>query len=294
MNKKFFSYSATKTPELKMRPARSNKGTFGNVLIIGGSRGMSGAPYFSAKAAYLMGTGLVRIYSPEYNRNILQTILPEALVVPYDEASPDISALSYAMKKSNAIAIGMGLGKSKSAKQILEFVLSNANCPLLLDADALNIISENKSLWNYINPERKTVITPHVGEMSRLTNICTEKILEDISFYADEFAQKHKIICLLKDEKTIVSNGYTPSPTYQNQSGNNGMATAGAGDVLDGIIISLIAQGYEEFFATCVGAYIHGVAGDIASSELSEFSVTASDIMNSIPQAIKKHIKITS
>ena len=263
---------------LPARPARSNKGTFGRVLIVGGSYSMSGAAYFSGKAAYRTGAGLVQIMSPKENRVIYQTQLPEALLALYDTEVPDESAIKNAVCRANSLAVGMGLGTDDTSKSILKWVLEAVNSPPVIDADALNILSAHPELWELV--PKGSIITPHPAEMSRISRLTVDQVCADIAGTAARFAKEHSVICLLKDHNTAISDG---ERTAINTSGNSGLATGGSGDVLAGIIAGLLAQGCKAFDAAALGAYIHGLAGDDAASRLSEYSVMASDIIDSLP-----------
>ena len=267
---------------LPERPVRSNKATFGKVLCLAGSYCMSGAAYLCAKAAYRSGTGMVRVLTPEENRIIIQTSLPEALVSVYDSNSPDTSELIEGIKWADVVVAGPGLGRSEGALALLTALLRNTVKPLVLDADALNLISENPKLWETV--PRGTVITPHPGDMSRLCGCSIDEILRDVSGICQGFAHAHGVVCVLKDHATAVSDG---EEIYVNSTGNSGMATAGSGDVLAGIIGALLGQGMTLFAAAAIGVRIHGMAGDAAADLLGEYSVMASDIIDCIPKVMK-------
>ena len=273
---------------LPKRQPRSNKGDYGRVLCICGSSGMAGAAYLAAKAAYRMGAGLVEIFTHESNRVILQTALPEAIVSVYtDEYSAD--DLIPSLKRASCIVAGCGLGVTPLSRQILSDLLINndiKNTPLVLDADGLNILSKNPSLLKYA---KGAVMTPHPAEMSRLTGCTVESILDNTAKEACKYAKAHSVICLLKDHRTVVSDGSTR--IYRNLTGNSGMATGGSGDVLSGIIGGILAQlgnvSSDIFTLTALGAYIHGRSGDLAAKDLGEYSLMAGDIIEYIPKALK-------
>lgn len=272
--------------DLKMIPKRkkySNKGTFGKVLVIAGSLNMAGAAYLSAKATYRTGAGLVNIYTVDENREILQTLLPEAVLTTYDGEKLDEEELISKVLESNAIIIGPGMGIGISTKDILEIVLTYAKSPIIIDADAINVISKNPELLD--NHNKDIIITPHLGEMSRLINKDIAKISENIIQEAEKLASEKNLVCVLKDTRTVVADGN--GSTYLNQSGNNGMATGGSGDVLTGIIAGLIAQGINSKDATTLGVYIHGLSGECASDELGNYAVMADDIINSINHIVR-------
>ena len=269
---------------LPKRIENSNKGTYGRVLVIGGSPCMSGAAYFAAKSAYRTGAGLVEILTHEETRVILQTLIPEAILSVYNSKKIDFKAIQTSLDKANVVIIGMGLSQSASSLEILKFTLKNCKSPLLIDADGLNLIAAHRELLIDLSSYNSSVIiTPHVAEMSRLTGIEISEIASNIPLCAQEFSDQNNVICVLKDHNTAIAKPNFDK-IYINQSGNNGMSTGGSGDVLDGIIGALVAQGLEPYDAATLGVYIHGLAGDIASKKLSEYSVMASDIIDALPQ----------
>lgn len=281
----FFSYSPSALERMPIRPENSHKGTFGRVLVIGGSPCMSGAAYFSAKAAYRTGAGLVQILTHEDNRIILQTQLPEAILSTYSEKDFNEDLISEAIEKADVIVIGVGLGQTPLAERILSLTLSAADAPIIADADALNLIAKRLSLLD--TASAPIIITPHMAEMARLCHTDISEIMANQVGFATSFAEKNSLICVLKDHETVVCDGNVNSPIYINKSGNSGMSTGGSGDVLTGIIAALIAQEMPLFEATTLGVYIHGLAGDAASDELGEYSVMASDIIEHISTVIK-------
>ncbi len=275
-----FSYTEEILASLPRRPARSSKGDFGRVLLVCGSCGMAGASYLAALGAYRAGAGLAEIFTPEKNRIILQTLIPEAVLTVYDTDRPDTDILSERLERCDAVAVGCGLGKSKASLELLKTVLKNAKIPAVIDADALNLISEHPFLLKYAKGH---IITPHMGEMSRLTGLSIDEILNDPKGVAQDFAKKHSLVCVLKDYNTVVSDG--SERIYVNRSGNSGMATGGSGDVLAGVIASLLAQKHLALSsrdAASLGVYIHGLAGDRAANMLGEYAVMATDIANNI------------
>lgn len=285
MEKAFFSYRPSDLARIPARPIESNKSTFGRVLVIGGASGMSGAAYFSAKAAYRTGAGLVHILTHEDNRIILQTQLPEAILTVHgDNPEACRASILAAMERADVIVIGVGLGQSDGARDLLRLTLSHANVPLVIDADALNIIARDPSILDLASAP--IVVTPHMMEMARLCDRTVSEIIADSLHYAVDFAEKNALICVLKGHETIVADN-DEHPIYLNKSGNSGMATGGSGDVLTGVIAALIAQGMDPFDATTLGVYIHGLAGDAASDDLGEYSVMATDIIEHISAVIK-------
>lgn len=282
----FYSYNKDQLFDLlPKRRQNSHKGTYGRLLIIGGSSGMCGAPYFSAKAAYRTGVGLVEIFSCAENRTTLQALIPEAILTVYDQNSIDPYALGASISRADAVAIGMGLSESPAALELIAYTLDKCTSPLIIDADALNLISKNKQLWTLI--KAPVIITPHLAEMSRLSGWDIPSIANNIPLCAKSFADVQKVICVLKDHHTAVASPLDEK-VYINQSGNSGMSTAGSGDVLDGVIGALLAQRLDPVNAASLGVFLHGLAGDVASSELSEYSVMASDIIEAIPKVLLK------
>lgn len=281
MNK--FSYTPDQLGTLlPKRTQTSHKGTYGRVLIIGGDKCMSGAPYFSAKAAYRVGAGLVEVLTHEANRVIIQTLLPEAVMSTWSDTESDAerSSILRSISRASVIAVGMGLSQSERASQILKTVLTERRCPIVIDADALNIISADPTLLPLIG--EGAVITPHPLEASRLSGISVPELVSDPPHYAKALSDRFGAVCLLKDHRTAVASPDSEK-VYVNTSGNSGMSTGGSGDVLDGVIAGLIAQGLAPMDAACLGAYIHGLAGDAAAERLSEYSLIASDIVDAIP-----------
>lgn len=276
-----FSFNTFPTDLMPKRKERSSKGDFGRILCVCGSRGMAGAAYLCAKAAYRTGAGLVEILTPEENRIVLQTSLPEAIITPYT-ADNATELLFASMQKATCIAAGCGLSVTPESRKLLSVLLHNvdtAKTPLILDADALNLISKNPSFLKYI---KGAIITPHALEFSRLSGNSTEDILTSPADLAYEYAKKNSLICVLKDHNTVISDG--GSRLYINNTGNNGMSTAGSGDVLAGILAGLASQSrIASLDIAALGVYIHGLCGDIAARRLSQYSVIASDIIDALP-----------
>lgn len=279
-------------------PDRANKGMMGRVLVVCGSydpcgASMCGAAYFAARSAYLCGAGVVEIFTARENYSAVAALVPEAVfsLYGYDESADAVSErLALSVKRSDSVIIGCGLGKSALSRALVKAVLCEAECPLVIDADGLNILSEDESLWSCLNDEQgeRTVITPHPGEMARLSGRSIGEILDSIPKSAQNFAIEKGIICLLKDHNTAVSDG---NIVYINQSGNPGMATAGMGDALAGIIGALIARsekgdGEDILSRVAASAYLHGLAGDLAADRCGQYSLTAGELLAEIPNAI--------
>lgn len=278
-----YTYGKEDLERLPKRPAYSNKGSFGKVLLVAGAANMAGAAYLSAKAAYRMGAGLVRIYTGETNRHILQNLIPEAVLTTYKEEEASLEALKESLKWADVAAIGPGLGKSFTALRVLEYVLKNAQIPLIIDADGLNLLAGHPEWLK--EHKQQVIITPHLGEMSRLTGKEISDISSDLLHTAAEFARENELTCVLKDARTVVA---TPDQRiYINRTGNNGMATGGSGDVLTGVITGLIAQHMPVEEAAAFGVFLHGMAGDAAAKRCGMYGLMAHDLVDSISEILK-------
>ncbi len=276
-----YNWNDVKNMYPKRKP-NSHKGSYGKVGLIVGSKGMSGAAYLCAKAAYLTGAGLVQIYTHEDNRVILQKNLPEAIVSTYD--SFDEKQLDKLIEWSDVIGIGCGMGQSDLAKQILKYVVQNRTQPLVIDADGLNILSENKELLSI--QSSPIILTPHMKEMSRLVSCSVQELQERRVELLQEFVDTYLVTCVLKDARTLVAE--KERPLYLNMTGNAAMAKGGSGDVLAGIISATLAQHMDAFTGTALSVYLHGAAGDLAKDIHGNYSVLASDIVNAIGEVLKQ------
>lgn len=265
---------------LPIRTKFDHKGTFGHALLIAGSYGKMGAAVLASKACLRSGVGLLTTHVPHMGFPIIQTAVPEAMASIDQHDSmfttfPDLTPFA-------SIGIGPGLGMKKNSCRALYDLITQAKMPLVIDADALNILAENKT-WLTKLPEG-SVLTPHPGEFKRLvgeTANSYEAIQKQIAF-----AEKYNCVVVLKGAHTSVA---APNGTLcWNSTGNPGMATAGSGDVLTGIILGLLTQGMTSFDAALAGVYLHGMAGDIAAKKYSEFSLVAGDIIKGIGKAFIK------
>lgn len=265
---------------LPVRHMRSNKGSYGRALVVGGGENMAGAALLAAFASYRTGCGLVRVLSHEKNRLVLQSGLPEALYLPWQQGEALESSLAWA----SAVSIGPGLGRSAEAEELLRKALLLWKGPLVLDADALNLLAENADLRRLVQAGAPVIVTPHPGEMSRLTGKSVQEILTWLPETAMEFAKAQGVICVLKDARTVVTDG---NRLYINTSGNNGLATGGSGDVLTGILCGLLAQGMAPFEAACLGVYLHGLAGDAAAERVGQRGMTAGDVVAQIAGVLR-------
>ena len=259
---------------IKPRDPKAYKGTFGHALLYAGSHGMAGAAVLSARACLRSGVGLLTVCSPSCNNDILQISVPEAMTVASDDlyANTDLS-------RYNAIGAGPGLGLGDSQTAILEKLLKSSSCPMVLDADALNIISSSKYLLEYV--PAGSVFTPHPGELQRLVGTASDR--NDLIQKAQALAVENSITVVVKGAPSVT---VTPGgKMYVNTTGNPGMATGGSGDVLTGMVLALLAQGYESEQAALIAVYIHGLSGDIAARRLSMTAMTSADIADSLPAA---------
>lgn len=254
----------------------THKGSQGHALLIGGSYGKIGAMALSSKACLKTGCGLVTVFIPRCGYEIIQTAIPEVMVLT-DVQEKHISKIDFDFTPQ-AIGIGPGLGlELETQNAFLEF-LTNDKTPLVIDADALNILSQNKE-WLSLLPN-KTILTPHQKELERLIgkwNSDTEKLEKTIAF-----SKLHQLIIVMKGAPTKIIDGET---IYENTTGNAALATAGTGDVLTGMITSLLVQSYESIDAAILGVYLHGLTADIALPETGYQSFLASDIISNIGRA---------
>ncbi len=262
---------------LKKRVHFAHKGNFGHALLITGSYGKMGAAILSAKACLRSGTGLVSVYSARGGNNILQTSIPEAMFIS-DKNGKIITRIPKETDEYTVIGCGCGIGKQKRTAKAIKRLLIYTNKPLILDADALNIIAENE--WQKLIP-KNSIITPHPKEFERLTGKVSSS-LERLE-KAIEFARKLEIIVILKGANTAII--LPTGKVFFNSTGNSGMATAGSGDVLTGIITGLVAQKYSPSEAAILGVYLHGLAGDMALKNNSQESLLARDIIENICEA---------
>lgn len=272
-------------PLIKSRKRFAHKGSFGHGLLIAGSYGMAGASILSAKACLRSGIGLLTVHVPIHNHDLLQITVPEAIV------QTDIHERYFAepveLRRYNALAIGPGLGQEEDTALAMMEQIQGCHLPVVLDADAINILSTHRN-WLSRLP-KQCILTPHLGELERLIGKCMDSY-ERIT-KVKELASYLQSYILIKGAWTAI---VTPEGhCHFNPTGNPGMATAGSGDVLTGILLALLAQGYSPEESCKLGVYIHGLAGDIAAKSLSEISMTAGDIIEALPSAWKKILNDT-
>lgn len=268
--------------EFKMpyREQNSNKGTFGKVLNFAGSKNYIGAAYLSSAAVLKSGAGYVALSTEKNIISAVSKLLPDAVFLSRNEGLNNINNF-------NVVLLGCGLGQTINSKRLFKEVVNRAvkfNKNLLIDADGLNILAKNN-----IRLPQNTVITPHPAEAARLLGVEVNDVLGDLENSAKKLSEKYNCVTVLKTHRTIVCN--FEGSIYKNEHGNSALAKAGTGDVLAGIISALIAQKMECFEAAKLGVYLHSRAGEIASDELTEYSVLASELIKYLPAAIKEIIR---
>lgn len=282
-----YIYDGMEGCKLPVRWQSSNKGSYGKTAVVAGLGGMLGAAFFSAKAAYKTGCGLVKVLSIKENKDILMSMLPEAIYVEMDEGSSTIKEiLENLVRDCRALVIGPGLGISESSYELVKAALE-LKMPVVFDADALNIISRHRDLLKKLCENH--IVTPHILEMSRLMNVDKSEIIHDIVLATEDFVKQYGCTCVLKDSTTVVASIIDSKiQTYVNVNGNSAMATGGSGDVLSGMIGGFLSQKMKNHEAAELGVFLHGKAGDVAADKMSQYSVTASDIIDQIPGAFLK------
>jgi len=278
-------------PKLKPRAVDGHKGDYGKVCIIAGGLGMSGAAALAGRAALRAGAGLVRVATPKSVLPIVAAIEPSFTTIPLPEdnkgriSAKAIGTILETVEQNDAMAFGPGVGIGGALRSILEMLLVQKSLRLVIDADGLNNLAGIKN-W----PDRskaKLILTPHPGEFKRLwSGLLREELPTNRQDQALQLAQKTNTIIVLKGAGTVVTDG---EKVYINKTGNPGMATAGSGDVLTGVITALLGQGLSGFDAAILGVYIHGLAGDIAAGKVGQVSLMTTDIIDSLPGAFLKN-----
>lgn len=276
-------------PKLPPRPVEGHKGTFGRVLVIAGSVGMTGAAALVGRAALRAGSGLVRVATARSALPIVAAIEPCYTTLPLAEDSEGrisakaVNAILSAVQENDVAAVGPGMGQSPGLRSLIGTLLQQEGLRLLIDGDGLNNLSRLPDWPKKCRAD--VVLTPHPGEMKRLwSGLFREEMPKDRKETAIRMAQATEAVVALKGAGTVVTDGRR---VYVNTTGNPGMATAGSGDVLTGVITSLVGQGLSRLDATILGVYIHGMAGDIASSRLGQVSLIATDIIDTLAEAFK-------
>lgn len=269
----------TRLPAAPLRPVDAHKGTFGRVLIVAGSRGMSGAACLAGLGALRGGAGLVCVAVPAGIQSVVAGYESSYLTADLPEdgdgqlAASACAAVQSRLTDLSAAAIGPGLGQSEGVRHVVRHLYATADCPLVVDADGLNAVA-GTALLDAV-PTAARILTPHPGEFARLTGLSTAEIQSNRETVALEFARRTGTILLLKGAGTVITDGHRLAI---NDTGNPGMATGGCGDVLTGVIAALLAQGLPPFDAAQLGAWLHGRAGDLAAEHLSCCGLIASDL----------------
>ena len=264
------------------RAENAHKGDFGKILLLCGSRGYTGAAYLAAQASLRSGAGLVFLGVPESIYQIEAVKLNEAIVFPLPDEDGKLSAAAIPeilerLPNMDAVLIGPGLGQSEGVFQVVKTVLEQAACPVVLDADGINLIATHKDIVR--GRTGTTVLTPHGGEFARLGGASGDRVAA-----ATEMANDLGCILLLKGHGTVITDGNT---TYINPTGNPGMAVGGSGDVLAGMITELLGQGIEPLQAAACGAWLHGAAGDLCAAQIGQYGMLPTDMVNVLPRLLK-------
>ena len=283
------------------RPVCSHKGTYGRVFVLAGSTGMTGAAVLASQAALRAGAGLVTLGIPKSLNPIVETKLSEVMTTPLPETTEGSLALSakpqileFIERTASVLAIGPGLSQHPETADLIKNLVREIDRPAVIDADGLNALAEGGTdcptsrfkLNNPLSSElSQTVLTPHPGEMARLTGLSVRDIERDRIGVAQKFAQEHGVILILKGVPTVIAHG--TGEVWLNSTGNPGMATGGMGDVLTGLIAGLMAQGVSIPEAAVLGVYLHGLAGDISAEVTGMHGLIAGDVLEAIPEAIK-------
>jgi hydroxyethylthiazole kinase-like uncharacterized protein yjeF len=273
---------------LSRRKADSHKGDFGHIFILAGSAGFSGAAVLCAEAALRSGAGLVTLGIPASLNNPIIKVKPaEVMTLPLPETKEgSLSASAYRKikefsRKADIIAIGPGLSQNKATQALILRVISGIDKPMVIDADGLNALAKRLKCL-----KENAVLTPHPGEMSRLTGLTVAEIQKNRKKVAKDFANEYNVEIVLKGKNTVVADN--KNNFYVNKTGNPGMAKGGSGDVLTGIIAAFLGQKMNRFQAAKYAVYLHGLAGDLAAKRKTQISMTASDIIDMLPEAIKR------
>jgi NAD(P)H-hydrate epimerase len=279
---------------LPLREPDAHKGSFGHIFVIAGSLGLTGAAALTSLGALRSGVGLVTLGIPQSLNEIMERKLTEVMTKPLAETKEKTLGLTAYEEikkfssKVDVLALGPGLSINPETSELVRKIVSGINLPMVIDADGVNALAGHLRILKTIRPSDHPtkIITPHPGEMARLLNISASQVQEDRIGIAQKVAQEYKVIVVLKGARTVIAS--SRGDTYLNPSGNPGMASGGSGDVLTGLIASLIGQKMEPLEASKAGVYIHGLAGDMAAQEKGEMSLIASDLLERIPQVLKR------
>lgn len=268
---------------LPERDPWGHKGSFGKILLLCGSKGYTGAAYFAAIGALRTGAGLTFLGVPEsiYEIEAIKLNEPVVFSLPDDEGKLSFLAVPEILKRlpqMDAVLIGCGLGQSNGTLAAVKAVLEHAKCPVVVDADGINVLSEHKDILR--GRQYPTILTPHDGEFLRFGGTLGDDRMASAAYFAKEW----NCILLLKGHETCITDGTTG---YRNHTGNPGMAVGGSGDVLAGVIVSLLGQGIAPLEAAACGAWLHGAAGDICAEEIGQYGMLPSDILNALPRLLR-------
>ncbi len=274
--------------QLLKRSKEAHKGSYGYVLVVGGSVGLTGAVCFCAQSALRAGAGLVKVAVPQSLNSIIESKLTEVMSLPLDEIEGCLAARGFgkikkSLDKVNLLVVGPGAGLHSSTQKLIIKIIKKIDKPLVLDADAINTLAINLKVLDK-RKNKDITLTPHLGEFSRLIKTEVSQIVENRKELAKKFALRYNLNLVLKGHNTLVTDG---KEIFENNTGNPGLATAGTGDVLGGLIAGLAAQGIDSFLAAKIGVYLHGLAGDLAAKEKTQNCLIASDLLSYLPQAIK-------
>lgn len=265
------------------RDPYAHKGDFGKILLLCGSRGYTGAAALAAMGALRSGAGLVYLGVPESIYAIEAVKLTEPVVFPLPDEDGKLGLLAVneiqeLLPKMDAVLVGCGLGQSQGTFVVVKAVLENAQCPVVLDADGINVLREHKDILR--GRQHPTILTPHDGEFTRFGGTIGENRMASAAYFAREW----NAIVLLKGHRTCITDGHTH---YENHTGNPGMAVGGSGDVLAGIIVSLLGQGLKPLEAAACGAWLHGAAGDLCAEEIGQYGMLPTDMLCALPRLLK-------
>ena len=290
-DKEVFYHTADKEMLQDMLPERKsdgNKGSFGKVLVFAGNEEMCGAAILCARAVFASGGGMVKIMTPKQNRVVLQKVLPEAMIYTYEDV-PDEMTVQEAYAWADVIVAGPGIGQSMQAKRSLMLLLSLGRKPVVIDADGLNLIATEEELQKMVCAYEKgqIIMTPHPGELARLAGKTISECKENKREAVKEISKHFGCVVAGKDAVTLVANPACET-VFLNYAGNDGMAVAGSGDVLAGIIGGFLAQGTTGFEAACLGVFVHALAGDEAAERKSRYGMMPTDILECLDDVLKE------
>ena len=272
----------TKRTLLPVRARDTHKGDYGKLLLLCGSRGFTGAAALAARGALRTGAGLVYLAVPESIYAIEAVKLTEPVVLPLPDmdgmlCAASIPKIAELLPKMDAVLFGSGSGIGRGTEEVLLYLLKNCECPLILDADGITLAAKHKDILR--GREKPTILTPHDGEFARLAPLDMPRTEQTMAL-----AKELGVILLRKGHRTLITDG---AVCFENQTGNPGMATGGSGDVLAGVILSLIGQGVPPLEAAAAGAWLHGAAGDLAAKQWGEYGMLPGDMVDMLPQLLK-------